>query len=148
MKRKRAKKILEESYREYRENPRGWSFWVSPEADPPEVYLIHGDTAYFLKVDSLFTPNPIGVGAKFDVEESQLPENLPEYGFRQISRKELRGLFEDLPSLSEIESRREFEETAKEVGRRTEKKLKEKEPTVPSQEKRETATFLGPHHRG
>lgn len=91
MKRKRAEKLLEESFKEYKKDPRNWSFWVSPGADPPEIYLIHGEAVYFLKVDSLFIPNPIGVGAKFDVEEGQLPENLPEYGFRQLSGNSGRG---------------------------------------------------------
>lgn len=148
MKRKKAKELLEESFQEYRKDPRGWSFWVSPEADPPEMYLIHGDVAYFLKVDSLFTPNPIGVGAKFGLEEGQLSESLPEYGFRQLSRGEMENLFEDLPSPAEIESREEFKETVKEVGKRTGKRLMEKEPTVPPPKRPEKPTFLGPHRRG
>ncbi|KXA93965.1 hypothetical protein AKJ36_03615 [candidate division MSBL1 archaeon SCGC-AAA259I07] len=74
MERKKAEEVLQEVSEKYQENPRGWSFWTSRESKPPEMYLIHGDTAYFLKVDSLYTPNPIGVGAKFKIEEDQLPE--------------------------------------------------------------------------
>ncbi|KXA92206.1 hypothetical protein AKJ64_03735 [candidate division MSBL1 archaeon SCGC-AAA259E17] len=45
------------------------------------------------------------VNTTYRGNNEKLPENLPEYGFRQLSVDELEKLFEDLPSSSEIETR-------------------------------------------
>ncbi|KXA93199.1 hypothetical protein AKJ65_06510, partial [candidate division MSBL1 archaeon SCGC-AAA259E19] len=73
MKKKKVEEIMKDFYEEYQKDPKGWSFWISP---PPssddfyEAYIVHQDEAYFLKLDSIFTPNPVGIGSKLGIEEN------------------------------------------------------------------------------
>ncbi|KXA96284.1 hypothetical protein AKJ39_04830 [candidate division MSBL1 archaeon SCGC-AAA259J03] len=149
MERKEAEELMVEARREYQKDPRNWSFWISTEPDSPELYLIHGGEAYFLKIDSVYTPKPTGLGAKFQVEEDQLPENLPEYGFRRLNRDELEKIFERLPGSKEVESVEEYREAVQEAQKLLKKETLEKEPVPfePPQDPTEIGA-VGPHKAG
>lgn len=113
MKKKSAEDIMEEFYEEYQDDPEGWSFWLSRSSgrdDFYEVYIIHGDEAFFLKIDSVFTPNPVGIGACLGIEEDQLVKNLPDFGFRRFSREETESLLSNIPNPESYDSKEEFRE--------------------------------------
>lgn len=111
MKKKSIEEIMKKFYEEYQDHPEGWSFWVSP---PPssddfyEAYMIHGDEAFFLKLDSIYTPKPAGVGTKVMIERDQLVEDLPDFGFRKFSKEEARDFLERLPKPEDYESKEKF----------------------------------------
>ncbi|KXB03615.1 hypothetical protein AKJ48_03725 [candidate division MSBL1 archaeon SCGC-AAA261O19] len=128
MKRKKAEELLREAFEEYQGDPRNWAFWVSTEPSRPEVYLIHGGEAYFLKVDSIYTPKPVGVGTKFRVEEDQLSGRLPESGFRRLSRRDLEEIFSGVPRPEELESGEELERAARLVHKRLRERVSGKRP--------------------
>lgn len=124
MKKKSAEEIMEEFRKEYQENAQGWSFWMSPPSNPSEhyeAYLIRGREGFFLKLDSIFTPNPIGVGARgvgarVEVERDQLVEDLPDFGFRKFTRVETEKFAGLLQRLASSESVEETDEDLAEVG--------------------------------
>lgn len=116
MDKKSLEEIMEDFYEEYQENPEGWNFWVSqsPESgDFHEAYIIHGDEAFFLKLDSIYTPNPVGVGVRLKIERDQLVESLPEFGFRKFDWDETKDLLDNLPKPEEYVSKDEFREDLK-----------------------------------
>lgn len=99
MKRKPASEILEDFIESYQENPRGWSFWVSRSNDNFDIYIIRKGEGYFLKLDSIFTPHPIGIGTKVKMDEDQMVErDLPQFGFRKFNKRETRRFLRSLPS--------------------------------------------------
>lgn len=111
MEKKSLDKIMEDFYEEYQEDPRGWNFWVSspPTSDDfYEAYIIHGDEAFFLKIDSIYTPNPVGVGVELKIERDQLVESLPDFGFRKFDWDETRDLLDNLPKPEGYESKEDF----------------------------------------
>lgn len=113
---KKAEEIMEDFYERYQKTPEGWSFWMSPPTDPSdfyEAYLVHGDEAFFLKLDSIHTPKPIGIGAKFKIKEDQLVKDLPDFGFRKFSQRETENFFKNLPKPEEYESKEKFQEDLK-----------------------------------
>lgn len=131
MKKKKAEEIMEDFYQEYQEDPTGWSFWMSP---PPgsddfyEAYIIHGEEAFFLKFDSVYSPNPVGVGARLDIERDQLVEDLPEFGYRKFSRGETEKFLKNLPVPEEYDSREEFQEAVKSTRDEMVEKALDKDP--------------------
>ncbi|KXA99878.1 hypothetical protein AKJ41_04725 [candidate division MSBL1 archaeon SCGC-AAA259O05] len=152
MKKKSAGEIMEQFSEEYQENPQGWSFWISPPSDPSETYeayLIRGGEGFFLKLDSIFTPNPIRVGAKVEVERDQLVGDLPDFGFRKFTKEETERFLENLPNPFEDETEREFRKDLK----RSQKKIREKAmnkkpvPLEPPDEPNQLAA-MGPYSRG
>lgn len=116
MKKKSVQEIMEEFYEEYQETPEGWNFWISP---PPnreefyEIYILRGTEAFFLKMDSIFSPNPVGVGTKLRIKEDQLAEDLPEFGYRKFSRKETEEFLKNMPQPDDYESKEMFQEDLK-----------------------------------
>jgi hypothetical protein len=87
----------------YSKNPNGWSFTLFPPAKEDNGYFgayVGGpDETWQLKLDSIFKPNPLMLGAKADVDPSKI-ENLGiiPYGYRRLDRKVA---FELLKTLSE-----------------------------------------------
>ncbi len=149
MKKKNLENIMEDFYEEYQENPTGWSFWVSspPESDDfYEAYILHRDEAFFLKLDSIFTPNPVGVGAKLKIEEDQLEDDLPEFGYRKFGKEEAREFLENLPTPEEYESGKQFKKDLKKSQKEIVQKATDKEP-IPFEPVRESdgLAALGPY---
>lgn len=147
MKRKSANRIMEEFFKDYQEDPEGWGFWISESGNYFNVYLTQGNKAYFLKLDSIFTPKPVGIGAEIELEEDQLSENnLPSFGFRKFTSEEVKNFLRSLPSPPK--SKKEFGETVKEIDKKVKKTLMEKStgPFGPLKEPGEMA-LLGPYIR-
>lgn len=149
MKRKNIDEIMEQFYEEYQEDPEGWSFWISPppsSGDFYEAYIVHGDEAFFLKVESIFTPNPVGVGTKVKIEEGQLEKDLPDFGYRRFTQEETRRFLENLPKPEEYESLAEFQRDLKESQNEIAREAMDKEP-VPfgAAEEGEELAALGPY---
>ncbi|KXB09511.1 hypothetical protein AKJ46_00270 [candidate division MSBL1 archaeon SCGC-AAA833K04] len=149
MERKKAGDLLREAFGEYQGDPRDWAFWISTEPSRPDVYLIHGSVAYFLKVDSIYTPKPVGIGAKFRVEEDQLSRRLPESGFRRLSRRDLEEIFRGVPRPEEVESGEEFARAARLVRKRLRERILGKRPTsFGPPESGDEAFAIGPYVLG
>lgn len=70
----------------YAKNPRGWNFTVAPAAK--ECFfdaLVSGpEEAWQLKIDSIFKPAPIVLGARVDPPEKKPAAYLPSYGYRKL----------------------------------------------------------------
>ncbi len=149
MKKKKVEDIMEDFYQDYQDDPTGWSFWVSPppeKEDFYEAYILHEDEGYFLKLDSIYSPKPVGVGAKLGIERDQLVEDLPEFGFRKFSREEVKSFLENMPKPDEFESEDEFKEAVKETHQNVVEKALEKEPRpFESLEEQGELAALGPY---
>lgn len=116
MKKKKAKEVMKDFYNRYQENPKGWSLWISPPSDSDgfyEVYIVRGDEAFFLKLDSIYTPNPVGIGTKLEIEEDQLEKDLPDFGFRRFNEKETKDFLESIPNPQDYDSKEDFENDLK-----------------------------------
>lgn len=147
MKRKSADHIMKEFFKDYQEDPEGWGFWISESGNYFNVYLTQKNKAYFLKLDSIFTPKPIGVGAEIALEEGQLFENdLPSFGFRRFTSDEVKAFLRSLPSPPK--SKKELRKKIKEIDEKVKKTLMKKStgPFGPLEEPGEMA-ILGPYVR-
>lgn len=147
MKKKRAKEVLKEFFKSYQEDPTGWSFWLSPPGEDNfyEAYIIHGDEVFFLKIDSIYTPNPLGVGAKLKVEEDQLVKNLPDFGFRQFSKEETEDFLSNIPRTEDYESKEEFQKDLKGFRKEIVGEAMEKEPVPFTSEGSPGLMAIGPY---
>lgn len=121
---------------DYRENPEGWSFWTDKSDDFYNIYVIHEDKGYFIKVDSIYTQNTLGMGTKISVEKDQLERKLPDFGFRRFKKEELKKFLESLSKGNE-EKRDELI-----------KNKMRKKPTLPETSDREEYLMLGPFNQG
>jgi hypothetical protein len=78
----------------YSKNPSGWFFTVGPS--PRDNFfdgIVSGpEESWQLKMDSIFKPTPIVLGAKVDAPPTHLP-NLPSYGYRKLEPEVLLNLF-------------------------------------------------------
>lgn len=131
MKKKSVEEIMQDFYEEYQKNPEGWNFWVSspPSSDEfHEVYITRGAEAFFLKMDSIFSPNPVGMGTKLRIKENQLVEDLPEFGYRKFSETETKKFLKNLPKPEEYESKEKFKEDIRETREEIVKKAMGKNP--------------------
>ncbi len=130
MKKKRAKEVMKEFYKSYQKDPKGWSFWLSPPEKDSfyEAYIIQGDEAFFLKIDSIYTPNPVGIGARLEVEEDQLVKNLPDFGFRKFSKEETEDFLNNIPRMEDYDSKDEFKKDLLEFRKKIVGEAMEKEP--------------------
>jgi len=86
-------KIIEKIQKEYDKDPRNWSFWLSKDRNGEfyDMFVIHRDECYVIKLDTIFSSNPIGIGKKVKVD-GNLFEKFPESGFRKLSRSEIKEL--------------------------------------------------------
>lgn len=152
MKKKSAEEIMEEFRKEYQRNPQGWGFWVSPPPDssePYEAYLIRGGEGFFLKLDSIFSSNPVGVGARVEIEKDQLVEDLPDFGFRKFTEEETEKFLKNLPKPREYESEEEFREDFEKSRKEIREEVLNKEPVpfeTPGGPNRLAA--VGPYSKG
>lgn len=147
MKRKPADELLKDFIGSYQEDPEGWSFWVSKSDGNYDIYIIRGAEGYFLKLDSIFSPHPLGVGTKVRMEENQTFEsNLPQFGFRKFTGEETLKFLRSLPSPPrEGESKKEIKKKISKINEAIEKRLLGK-PTIPISppKERDRMAILGP----
>lgn len=87
-------KVKEEIWKKYNDDPRNWSFWISRDKNGEfyDLFIIHKDECYFIKMDTIYKPNPLGLGKKMKVD-TDFSSKLPESGFRKMDRSELEELF-------------------------------------------------------
>ncbi len=133
---KNVDEIMEDFMEDYREDPEGWSFWTKKSDDFYDIYVINDDRGYFIKVDSIYTQNTLGMGKKIQVEKDQLKQKLPDFGFRKFKKDELKSFLESLSS--------QDQKKKQEV---VEKKMKKK-PTLPKRTDDDEYLMLGPFNRG
>ncbi len=133
-----AEKVMDDFLEEYDENPEGWSYWTDPSGEFYNIYILREDKGYFLKIDSIYTQNPMGVGTQINVEKEELEENLPGFGFRKFDEDELENF---MYALSENEE--DKEKTKKLISR----KMNES-PYPKSSLKDAELVMLGPFNRG
>lgn len=93
---KEVKEILEEIERKYNRNPLGWN--ISIGRDPTgygNIFISNPVTIWQIKIDSLFKPNPYGMGMKLGpVEEFSdlIHPNSYSFGFRPLLPTHLKDL--------------------------------------------------------
>lgn len=92
---KNAKEISQQFLKDYEQNPLGWSYWITQGKEFYNIYIIRENTGYFMKIDSIYTQNPLGVGTKLEVEE-EIEGKLPGFGFREFNQKELKAFMENI----------------------------------------------------
>jgi hypothetical protein len=76
----------------YSKNPAGWSFTLFPPAKDDNgffgAFVGSPDEVWQLKVDSIFKPNPLMLGAKVESNlEKPIDLGAIPYGYRRIDRK-------------------------------------------------------------
>ena len=78
-----AKYLIEK----YSKNPRGWNFTIAPSARESffDALVSNPDEAWQLKIDSIFKPSPMVLGAKVELDSSKLGNfgSIP-YGYRRL----------------------------------------------------------------
>lgn len=129
-------KVMEDFLKDFKEDPQGWSFWTDRSEDFYNIYVIREERGYFIKVDSIYNKNSIGMGTEISVEKDQLEKKLPDFGFRRFKKNELKRFFESL-SRSDDEEKKNL----------MEKKMSKK-PTLPREIDEKEYVMLGPFNRG
>lgn len=88
---KSMEEIMKEIYKKYNENPYGWK--VLSGIDNKgfiNLYFIHKDKAWHIKIWQVNPYKNIGFGTFIeDFGEIKKLEELPSYGFRNLSKKEI-----------------------------------------------------------
>lgn len=137
---KNAKEIMQDFLEDYKQDPEGWNFWITESDQFYSLYLTHHQESYFIKLDSIYTQNPLGMGKKVKTEEDQLKKKLPSYGFRKFNQEELQNFLEVTSELGDGEEQEKIEQANKTIKR----KMSEK-PSSPSEK---GAFLVGPHQQG
>ncbi len=128
---------MERFWEDYKENPRGWSFWTHRSKDFFNIYVIHEDKGYFIKLDSIYNNNPLGVGTEIKVEKDQLEKDLPGFGFRRFTKEEIEEFMESFSQAEDEDSKKKL----------LEKQIRKK-PTLPMEGEKEDYLMLGPFYGG
>lgn len=95
----------------YSKNPAGWSFTMFPSSKEDSGFfgaLVSGpDEVWQLKIDSIFKPNPMMLGAKVDLDPTKVKQIGPvPYGYRKIDGPLVKRLLKALEEEKEQEGRR------------------------------------------
>jgi len=69
----------------YSKNPRGWSFTISPSPNNGffDARVGGPDESWHLKLDTIYKPSPLVLGAKTDQDLSKRSNSFP-FGFRRV----------------------------------------------------------------
>jgi len=134
---KNIDEIMENFLEDYKEDPQGWSFWTDRSEEFYNIYVIQEERGYFIKVDSIYNKNSIGMGTEISVEKDQLEKKLPDFGFRRFKKGELKRFFESLSRLDDEKDKKKL----------MEKKMKKK-PTLPRKIEEKEYMMLGPFNQG
>lgn len=140
---KNIKKIMNSFLEDYEENPEGWSYWTDRSGEFYDIYLLRDDEGYFLKLDSIYTQNPIGTGTKIKLDNEDLERDLSDFGFREFTKDELENFFY---ALSEM--REEDEEESKKIIKNKMKEKMDQKPSSLSNFEKESMLLVGPFNRG
>lgn len=82
----------------YSGNPRGWSFTVSPSHSGFFDAIVAGPgESWHLKLDTIFKPSPLVLGAKTDLDVSRETPSALSFGFRTVDQQEAPYLLDDSP---------------------------------------------------
>ena len=85
---------------QYSRKPMGWNFTIgrSPRDNFFDGLVSGPEEAWQLKVDSIFKPSPIVLGAKLDsgVVNPLQSTNLPSYGYRKLQPEIMLKLFKEI----------------------------------------------------
>jgi hypothetical protein len=71
----------------YSRNPRGWRFTISPSGAHGfyDAFVSNEEDSWHLKLDTIFKPSPIVIGAKAELELSRLNAVSPvQFGYRPL----------------------------------------------------------------
>jgi len=71
----------------YSRSPRGWSFVVAPSKSSGffDAMVSSGKQSWQLKLDSIFKPNPLVLGAQTDLDQDRLGSMSPlTFGYREL----------------------------------------------------------------
>jgi len=134
---KNIDEIMNKFMQDYRENPEGWSFWTDKVDDFYNIYVIHKEKGYFIKVDSIYNNNPLGLGTEISVERDQLEKKLPDFGFRRFKEDELKNFFESLSKSGNQEKKKKLIQ-----------KQMRKKPTLPQNLDEKEYVMMGPFNHG
>jgi len=79
--------ILKEIIRKYDRRPEDWQVLIGrSQRGFYDIIFSNPEEVWQLKIDTIYKPNPIGFGAKLEIDPSAIKvENFPSYGFRPIS---------------------------------------------------------------
>lgn len=92
--------IMIETQRTYDEDPRGWGISLGMGKDGYGNIFISGPKGLWqIKVDSIYKPKPIGVGARVgavDEFKKLISTKIPSYGFRPINEDQMSRLREGM----------------------------------------------------
>ncbi|MFW6047852.1 MAG: hypothetical protein ACOC87_00960, partial [Candidatus Natronoplasma sp.] len=109
---KNIDEVMEDFLKDFKEDPQGWSFWTDRSEDFYNIYVIQEERGYFIKVDSIYNKNSIGMGTEISVEKDQLEKKLPDFGFRRFKKNELKRFFESLSRSDDEEKKNLMEKKA------------------------------------
>lgn len=137
---KDIKKVMQNFLEDYKENPEGWTFWTDKSGEFYNIYILREDKGYFIKMDSIYTQNPLGTGTKINIDEDQLEKDLPSFGFRRFTEDELENF---MYAVSESEEKEKKKITKKMIN----KKMKER-PYSPNDINKPELVMVGPYNRG
>jgi hypothetical protein len=88
-----SKEILEDVTREYDKNPSGWSFfWSKSKGGGYNLLYVSQNSVRQIKLDSVYTANPVGVGAKLDIDLEKNKVPVTNFGLRPLSDNDLKYL--------------------------------------------------------
>ncbi|MFW6141854.1 MAG: hypothetical protein ACOC53_04775 [Candidatus Saliniplasma sp.] len=133
-----AEQVMKKFLEDYEENPDGWRFWTDRSGEFYDIYIIREDTGYFLKIDSVYTQNPIGKGTKIDIDDVKIEKDLPSFGYRHFTKDELENFMYILEEYKDD----------KEKAQRVIKKKMEEKPTRLSSIDKDGALMMGPINKG
>jgi len=81
--------VIKKIINKYDRNPENWQVLMgkSPKGFY-DIIFSNPEEVWQLKLDTIYKPNPVGFGAKVEIEPSKIRlENFPSYGFRPVSLK-------------------------------------------------------------
>lgn len=83
----------------YSKSPRGWSFTVSPSPRNGffDAVVAGPEESWRLKLDTIFKPSPLVLGAKTDQDVSRDAPSALSFGFRRVDPRGAPWLLDDSP---------------------------------------------------
>lgn len=129
--------IMESFKEDYKENPRGWSFWTDKSDEFYDIYILNEEKGYFIKVDSIYNQNPLGMGTEINVEKDQFEKKLPDFGFRRFRKDELENFVKALSKSEDTNKKKKL----------FEKEMREK-PTLTGKPDKKDYVMVGPFNQG
>jgi hypothetical protein len=102
-----AEELMKKIFLRYNKKPSGWNFLVGKGHEDRffDILISQGSEVWQIKVDTIYKPNPLGIGAKVEVEKSKkIFDNPYSFGFRPLSEKQIMRLVETGLSKKAVEN--------------------------------------------